>query len=107
MPNSIDFYKGIFLHVTPICIIVPCNKTLISDSSLNTDYLKNRIIELGNHLSEKNAVINYLTMQLIPKSQDKEICSCNHNNNHKNKINKDEDSDTQLEIEDPSKKLWL
>ena len=48
---------------------------------------------------------NYLTMQLIPKSQDKKICSCNHNNNHKNKINKDEDSDTQLEIEDPSKKL--
>ena len=71
MPNSIDFYKGIFLHVTPICIIVPCNKTLISDSSLNTDYLKNRITELGNHLSEKNAVINYLEMQLIPKSQDK------------------------------------
>ena len=24
MPNSIDFYKGIFLHVTPVRIIVPC-----------------------------------------------------------------------------------
>ena len=23
MPNSIDFYKGIFLHVIPVCIIVP------------------------------------------------------------------------------------
>ena len=24
MPNSIDFYKEIFLHVIPVCIIVPC-----------------------------------------------------------------------------------
>ena len=24
MPNSIDFYKRIFLHVIPVCIIVPC-----------------------------------------------------------------------------------
>ena len=24
MPNSIDFYKGIFLHVIPVRIIVPC-----------------------------------------------------------------------------------
>ena len=23
MPNSIDFYKRIFLHVIPVCIIVP------------------------------------------------------------------------------------
>ena len=23
MPNSIDFYKGIFLHVISVCIIVP------------------------------------------------------------------------------------
>ena len=23
MPNSIDFYKGIFLNVIPVCIIVP------------------------------------------------------------------------------------
>ena len=25
MPNSIDFYKGIFLHVIPVGIIVPCS----------------------------------------------------------------------------------
>ena len=25
MPNSIDFYKGIFLHVFPVRIIVPCS----------------------------------------------------------------------------------
>ena len=24
MPNSIDFYKGIFLHFIPVRIIVPC-----------------------------------------------------------------------------------
>ena len=23
VPNSIDFYKGIFLHVIPVCVIVP------------------------------------------------------------------------------------
>ena len=26
MWNSIDFYKGTFLHVTPVRIIVPCKK---------------------------------------------------------------------------------
>ena len=25
MPNSIDFYKGIFVHVIPFRIIVPCS----------------------------------------------------------------------------------
>ena len=27
MRNSIDFYKGIFLHVIPVRIIVPCLET--------------------------------------------------------------------------------
>ena len=26
MPNSTDFYKGIFLHIIPVRIIVPCSK---------------------------------------------------------------------------------
>ena len=26
MPNLIDFYKTIFLHVIPVCVIVPCIK---------------------------------------------------------------------------------
>ena len=39
-------------------------------------------------------------MQLIPRSQDKTICSYIHNNNHKTEINEDKDSDTQLEKED-------
>ena len=66
-------------------------------SDLYTDLFINRIIELENQLSEKNAIINYLTMQLIPKSQDKTICSCNHNTNHKIKINKDKGNSTQLD----------
>ena len=24
MPNSVNFYKGIFLHDIPVCIVVPC-----------------------------------------------------------------------------------
>ena len=27
MPNSIDFYKGVFLHAIPVRIIVPCQNT--------------------------------------------------------------------------------
>ena len=83
------------------------NKPVNSDSDLYTDLLKNRIIELENRLSEKNAIISYLTMQLIPKSQDKKICSCSHNNNHKTKSNKDKDNDTQLEKEDSSNKVVI
>ena len=33
MPNSIDFYKGILLHVIPVCIIVPWKS-----SHKNTSY---------------------------------------------------------------------
>ena len=52
---------------------------------------------ISNYRKRMLSSINYLTMQLIPKSQDKTICSCSHNNNHKNKIHKDKDSDTELE----------
>ena len=62
---------------------VAYNKPVTSDSDLYTELPKNCIIEFENHLSEKNAIIDYSTMQLIPKSQDKTICSCSHNNNHK------------------------
>ena len=34
MPNSIDFYKGIFLHVIPVRIIVPLfNKSKVDNFS--------------------------------------------------------------------------
>ena len=29
MPNSIDVYKGVFLHVIPVHIIVPCSNSLL------------------------------------------------------------------------------
>ena len=83
------------------------DKPVTSDSDLYTDLLKNRIIEFENQLSKKNAIINYLTMQLIPKSYDKIICSCSHKNNHKIKSNKDKDNDTQLEKEDSLKKVVI
>ena len=47
------------------------NIPITADSDFYTDLLKKRIIELENQLSEKNPIINYLMMQLIPKSQDK------------------------------------
>ena len=53
MPNSIDFYKGIFLHVNPVRIIVPWfitnvyrfdgTKFLVSEKGLmgtNGNYVK-------------------------------------------------------------------
>ena len=30
IPNSIDIYKGIFLHVIHVCIIVPCSHNMFS-----------------------------------------------------------------------------
>ena len=38
MPNSIEFYKGIFLHKNPVCIIVSCqlaSTTFFRDTILN------------------------------------------------------------------------
>ena len=58
-------------------------------------------MELEKQLSEKNAIANYFTMQLIPKYLDKTIRSCSQNNNHK--INEDKHNDTQLEKEYPLK----
>ena len=34
MPNSIDFYKRILLHVIPVRIIVPCYEELIPSNEL-------------------------------------------------------------------------
>ena len=83
------------------------NKPVTLDSDLYTDLLKNCIIELENQLLENNAIITYLTMQLIPKSQNKTMCSCSNNNNHKTKMNKDKENDTQLEKEDSSNKVVI
>ena len=86
---------------------VATNKPITSNSDLYRDLPKNSIIELENQLSERNDIINFLAMQLIPKSQDKTKCSCSHNSNHKTKINKDKDNDTQLEKEDSSNEVVI
>ena len=36
MMNSIDFYKGIFLHVIPVRIIVPCSRGKASSNKPGT-----------------------------------------------------------------------
>ena len=35
MPNSIDFYKEIFLHVIPVHILVRCSEILKSSASIH------------------------------------------------------------------------
>ena len=75
------------------------NKYVTSNRDLYTDLLKNRIAGLENQLAEKNAIINYLTIQLILKFQNKTIWTCSSNNNQNTKINKDKINDTQREKE--------
>ena len=41
MPNSTDFYKGIFLHVTPVRIIVPCLEIILSLRRYTTEKTQN------------------------------------------------------------------
>ena len=45
-------------------------KAVTSESFLDVDILKNRILELEKQLSEKSAVIDSLTKQLVANSQD-------------------------------------
>ena len=75
------------------------NKSATSNRDLYTDLLKNRIAGLGNQLAEKNAIINYLTIQLILKFQNKTIWTCSSNNNQNTKINKDKVNDIQRKKE--------
>ena len=48
MPNSIDFYKGIFLHVIPVRIIVSWSKALHSPNVWN---------QLVDEVDKDNAII--------------------------------------------------
>ena len=45
-------------------------KAVTSESFLDVDILKNRILELEKQLSEKSAIIDSLTKQLVANSQD-------------------------------------
>ena len=50
----------------------------VASSGFYVDLLKSSISELEKQLLEKNAVINFLTLQLISKPQDKTTCKCSH-----------------------------
>ena len=50
---------------------------------MHVDLLKNWISELENQLTEKNAVISYLTTRLVTKSQNTSVNQNSHNIEHK------------------------
>ena len=54
-----------------------------SENGLYVDLLNNRISELENQLTEKNAVISYLTTQLVTKSQNISVNQNSRNVGHK------------------------
>ena len=54
-----------------------------SKNDLYVDLLKTWISELENQLTEKNAVISYLTTRLVTKSQNTSVNQNSHNIDHK------------------------
>ena len=69
-------------------------KTVTSESFLYVHILKNRILELEKQLSEKNTIIDFLTMQLVANSQDISKSNCSHSIIQRNHINKDKNNDS-------------
>ena len=67
-------------------------------------------MELEKQLSEKNAIIDFLTTQLVANSQDISRSNCSHNVIQRNHINKDKNNDSLHEekgIEDLSNKVVI
>ena len=54
-----------------------------SKNDLYVDLLKTWISELENQLTEKNAIISYLTTRLVTKSQNTSVNQNSHNIDHK------------------------
>ena len=52
------------------------------ENNLFVELLKNRILDLEKQLTEKNAIINFLTTQLVTKSQDTSVHNNFRNNKH-------------------------
>ena len=72
-----------------------------SENGLYVDHLKNQISELENQLTEKNAVISYLTTQLVTKSQDTSVNQSSRNIDHNKEPqirNSDKVNDGTVEI---------
>ena len=55
MPNSIEFYKGIFLHVILVRIIVPCSHLTTSFLCVCRKYNDANVIVIRNRASN-NAI---------------------------------------------------
>ena len=53
------------------------------ENNLYVELLKNRISDMEKQLTEKNAIINFLTTQLVTKSQDMSVHNNVRNNKHK------------------------
>ena len=69
-------------------------KAVTSESFLDVDILKNRILELEKQLSEKNTITDSLTKQLVANCQDISKNKCSHNIIEKNRINKDKNNNS-------------
>ena len=52
------------------------------ENNLYVELLKNRILDLEKQLTEKNVIINFLTTQLVTKSQDTSVHNNIRNNKH-------------------------
>ena len=85
-------------------------KAVTSERFLYVDIPKIRILELEKELSEKNSIIDFLTMQPVANSQDISKSNCSHNIIQRNHINKDKNNDSLHEekgIEDLSNKVEI
>ena len=62
-----------------------------------TELLKKRISELEKQLSEKNAIIDFLSAQIISKPPDTASTDCGDNRRQRNDTNKSKNYDVPLE----------
>ena len=70
-------------------------KGVTSENVFHVDnILKNRILELGKQVSEKNTIVGFLTKQLVANSHDISKSKCSHNIIKRNRINKDKNNNS-------------
>ena len=93
-------------HLTGISSSKSTTEPGYVNDNFYTDMLKNQISELEKQLSEKNAVIDFLTSQFITKPLDTSTNNISDNNNHQitNGSNKYNHHDTLMEKSKQEKK---
>ena len=63
MPNSINIYKEIFLHVIPVCVIIPCINPL-SDNPLKLSNAHKQLVAKSFSIHEACCLtFNYLIIR--------------------------------------------